>query len=375
MSAERPNLPAPREYFGFEPIGDSPAEEKLTDLKYRKTKRRLYTLAGLIGVGIVFGLSLQLIGFSIGELVAQWGEFMEALVEGERPYFPLTSLDLPALGVGLPVIDIGAYWAFIVSENLIIGFSPGGSLLGLGILPPVEFTIAGWTYTGTTIVPGAMFDTIAVAVAGSVLGMPLALFFGVMSSERVVPYPFNFVFRATMSLIRAIPGLVWFLILIPLAGVTTFTAALAIMVDTIGYLGRLFTDELEEIADGPIEGIRSTGANKTQVVSFGMLSQVFRQFIAWIAFDIEHNVRAAIGLGLIGGGGLGFVLYTERQLFRYNNVMACVIVIFLLAGSVELISQRVRSALREEETVEKTGVLEAFITAPKKIITSTLGQR
>jgi phosphonate transport system permease protein len=146
------------------------------------------------------------------------------------------------------------------------------------------------------------------------------------------------------------------------------------MVDTTGYLGRLFTDELEEIEDGPIEGIRSTGANRSQIVSFGMLSQVFRQFIAWIAFDLEHNVRAAIGLGIIGAGGLGLELYIQRQTFNYTEMMACIILIFLLAGSVELISQRVRSALREDGTVEKSGILETIVNTPRNILASTMGR-
>ncbi|MFB6201109.1 MAG: phosphonate ABC transporter, permease protein PhnE [Halorhabdus sp.] len=371
MSTDASKPPSAAEYFGLQEIGDSPVEQKLTELKYRKTKRRLLTLIGLAGTAIVMWMSLQIVGFSIGMIVRQWGQFLEALGE----YFPPTTYDLPVIGVGIPFVDLGEYLSFIIQENLVIGFKPGGSLVGLGVVPPVAFTIGGWTYTGTTIVPGLMFDTLSVAFVGTVLGMPLALLFGVLASERVVPYPFNFVFRATMSLIRAIPGLVWFIILIPLGGVSTFTASLAIMLDTLGYLGRLFTDELEEIADGPIEGIRSTGADKSQIVSFGMLSQVFRQFIAWIAFDFEHNVRAAIGLGLIGGGGLGLELYLQRQTFHYTEMMACIIVIFLLAGTVELLSQRVRSALRDEETVEKTGVLKALRTAPKKIVASTMGQR
>ncbi|QLH83125.1 PhnE/PtxC family ABC transporter permease [Halosimplex pelagicum] len=369
MSGRTSGDRSPKEYFGLEEIGDSPVERKLTELKWRSTKRRLFTLVGLVGVGVVFGLSLEVIGFSIGELITQWPQFLEALTMGESPYFPPGSFAIPFTGLSIPFVDVGEYWEFMVEENLIMQLESGGSLLGLGLVPPLF-------YEGVTIVPGAMFATLAVAVAGSVLGLPLALFFGVMSSERVVPYPFNFVFRGTMSLIRAIPGLVWFLILIPLAGVSTFTAALAIMVDTTGYLGRLFTDELEEISDGPIEGIRSTGASKTQIVPFGMLSQVFRQFIAWIAFDLEHNVRAAIGLGLIGGGGLGLELYTQRQLFRYTDMMACIILIFLLAGSVELASQRVRSYLREEEEAgSETGVVEAFVNVPRNILASTLGRR
>jgi phosphonate transport system permease protein len=328
-------------YFGFDDVGDTAPEQKLQEMKRRKTKRRLWTLLGLVGTGLIFYFSLRVIEFELLMLVEQLDQFYEALLG----YFP------PTTYFGVPFVDLGEYWAFMMAENLILTVENG------------------------QIVWGAMFVTLAVAFAGSVLGLPGALFFGVMASERVVPYPFNFVFRGTMSLIRAIPGLVWFLILIPLAGVTPFTAALAIMVDTTGYLGRLFTDELEEIEDGPIEGIRSTGANRSQVVSFGMLSQVFRQFIAWIAFDLEHNVRAAIGLGIIGGGGLGLELYIQRQTFHYTNMMACIILIFLLAGSVELISQRVRSYLREDDDTEQTGVLDAFVNAPKKIMASTMGRR
>lgn len=341
MSSPPSDMSSLAAYFGYGDDGDSPAERKLQDMKRRKTRRRLWTLVGLLATYGLFYVSLLLIDFSLGELVGQVDQFYEAL----QGYFP------PTTYFGIPFVDLGAYTSFILEENLIL------------------------TIEGGQIVWGAMFVTMAVAFAGTVLGLPLALFFGVMSSERVVPYPFNFVFRGTMSLIRAIPGLVWFLILIPLAGVNPFTGALAIMVDTTGYLGRLFTDELEEIEDGPIEGIRSTGASSSQIVSFGMLSQVFRQFIAWIAFDLEHNVRAAIGLGIIGAGGLGLELYIQRQTFNYTEMMACIILIFLLAGSVELISQRVRSALREGDGVETTGILETFANVPRNILGSTMGRR
>ena len=344
MSTPRPDSNSIATYFGYGEPGDSDSEKKLQDLKRRKTKRRLWTLAGVIGGGVLFYFSLVVIEFDLGMLYNQWPMFVDALY-GQNNYFP------PADLFGIPFVDLGTYWSFMMEENLILTVENG------------------------RIIWGAMFVTLAVAFAGSVLGLPAALVFGVMASERVIPYPFNFAFRATMSLIRAIPGLVWFLILIPLGGVGAFTAALAIMIDTTGYLGRLFTDELEEIEVGPIEGIRSTGASRSQVVSFGMLSQVFRQFIAWIAFDLEHNVRAAIGLGIIGGGGLGLELYVQRQTFHYTNMMACIILIFLLAGSVELISQRVRSYLREDDDVEQTGIIAALATAPKKVLASTMGRR
>ena len=73
--------------------------------------------------------------------------------------------------------------------------------------------------------------------------------------------------------------------------------------DTVGNLGRLFTDVLEEIEDGPIEATETTGADEPQTVTFGMLSQVFTPFIAWTLTVFEIDVRIAVGLGIIGAGG------------------------------------------------------------------------
>ncbi len=359
MSSESPDGNPVAKYLGFQEIGDSAVERKLTDMKRRKTFRRIYTVLGFGFSLVLFYLSAGMIGFSFTEIFVQLPQFTEAL----REYFPLTSV------FGLPVLDVGEYWAFMMEQNLIMRLEPGGSLLGLGLLPTFGL------HSGVTIVPGAMFETMAIAIAGTMLGLPGALFFGVTASERVVPYPFNFLFRSVMSLIRAIPALVWVLILIPLGGVSSFTATLAIGIDTFGYLGRLFTDELEEIADGPIEGIRSVGASKSQMVSFGMLSQVFRQFVAWTAFDLEHNVRVAIGLGIIGAGGLGLELNIQRRTFNYTEMMACIILILLLAGSVELLSQRVRSYLRDDDTVETEGLITILLRTPKRLVASLAGSR
>jgi len=92
------------------------------------------------------------------------------------------------------------------------------------------------------------------------------------------------------------------LIFIPFLGLGPASAAIAIAFDTIGNLGRLFVDELEEIEDGPIEAMRTTGASKPQIVFFGMLSQVRTAFIAWTLYIFEINVRIGVTVGVIGAG-------------------------------------------------------------------------
>jgi phosphonate transport system permease protein len=204
--------------------------------------------------------------------------------------------------------------------------------------------------------------------AGTIIGFPLALLFGILGSGRVTPFPFNFIFRGVMSSIRAIPAIVWVHIYIPLGGISPITATIAIATDTIGNLGRLFTDELEEIEDGPIEAMRTTGGDRRQIITFGMLSQVHTSFIAWTLYIFEINVRIAVTLGVVGGGGLGQIVAVQQGLFNFTNAMATLFVIMLLILSVELFSQRIRAYLRADESA--MGFKELILGFPQRMAES-----
>lgn len=316
-------------------------QEQFTRLRINKRARQVFAVFALVVFGWLFSLALGQVGFSVAEIMEYWPDFEDALGQ----FFP------PGEVFGIPFVDVGAYWSFIQENNLLMHVETNG---------------AGVAFWNWTITPGQMFITLAMGFAGTVLGLPGALLLGVLGSERVTPYPFNFIFRGTMSVIRAIPALVWALIYIPLGGVTPFTATLAIGTDTMGNLGRLFTDALEEVEDGPIEAIGSTGASGPQRVVFGMLSQVFSPFIAWTMYILEINTRIAVTMGLIGGGGLGYVLQTQRSLFKYTNMMATILVIFVLVISVEIVSQRVRAYIRGTE--ESQGLIALIVEFPQRMV-------
>jgi len=205
----------------------------------------------------------------------------------------------------------------------------------------------------------ASLVTLLLGFMGTVLAFPFALVLGVLGSERVIPFPFNFLFRGTLSAIRAIPAIVWIFLYIPIGPPGQVTAVLAIGTDSIGNLGRLFTDELEEIEEGPIEAIRSTGASGTQTVSFGMLSQVSRSFIAWTLYILEINTRIAISLGVVGAGGLGLMIRNSQDLFLFRRTAAGLVMVFVVVLGIELVSSRIRARLRPGEHQGK-GFVEAL---------------
>jgi phosphonate transport system permease protein len=326
------------------------------ELIRRTRRRRAFGYLLLVGlVGFLFVQALSAAGILDTDYTTSF--FLNSL----RDFFPVRRY----FGV-LPFVDFGQYLAFIGERNLL--FASDISLLWRDPAALVDEVATILLEDGVFSVFGVAGITLAMGFAGTIIGFPLALLFGVLGSERVMPFPLNFLFRGTMSAIRAIPALVWILIYVPLAGLTPVSAVFAIATDTVGNLGRLFTDELEEIEDGPIEAMETTGANRPQLVTFGMLSQVTTPYIAWTLYIFEINVRIAVSLGVYGAGGLGQVVETQVNLLQFTNAMATLGCIFLLIISVELFSQRIRARLRAD--TEPMGIKELIFGFPRRFAES-----
>jgi phosphonate transport system permease protein len=322
----------------------------------RQLRRGLYVFALASVLALTYFVFLDFLQFSFAELTSDRATTqMQQFVNG---LLPPNFEDLTTYTKTNEITGLTALWIALTTwePGLLWGVIPG-------IWPThIMETLAEASAGNGNVIVSAAYTTVAAGFTGTVLGFPFALVFGVLGSERVVPFPFNFLFRGTMSTIRAIPAIVWTLIYIPIFGISPATGVLAIATDTIGNLGRLFTDELEEIDDGPIEAVRSTGGGRVQVVLFGMLSQVTNSFIAWTLYILEINTRIAITLGVLGVGGLG--MYINNQLglmdFGYQNAMAGIFMVIFIVLTIELVSSRIRARLRPGEGADKT-LLDAIL--------------
>ena len=299
-------------------------EEQLRRLERRRRLKQLLEVGLVAAVLVLTYLGLQFVQFEPGDLAKQIPEEIKFIQGFLPPNFVDFTIYTQNNGIsGLRAIPAS------------FGDFGGRVLDSLGSQRP-------------SLVRASLV-TVVLGFTGTVLGFPLALLFGVLGSERVTPFPFNFLFRGVMSAIRAIPALVWILIYVPLSGINQVTAVLAIATDTVGNLGRLFTDELEEIDDGPIEAVSSTGASRTQVVGFGMLSQVSSSYVAWTLYILEINTRIAISLGVVGAGGIGRYIRNRQDLLYYKETAAGIVMVFVIVISIELLSSRIRARLRPGE--------------------------
>ncbi|OVE83334.1 phosphonate ABC transporter, permease protein PhnE [Natronolimnobius baerhuensis] len=333
--------------------------EQLENIRQTRRQRALGWLAGV--AALVF---ILLQGLAATEFFDDGTEFTWSHFSGRMgDYFPVTDYG------GIPFLDVGRYWEFIWVNDLIYDSDIGGLLFQF---PPSGADLYAFFFQelGMFAIFGEAGITLAMGLVGTILGFPLALLFSILGSERVTPFPINFIFRGIMSFIRAIPAIIWALIFIALVGLGAAAATLAIALNTIGNLGRLFVEELEELEEGPIEAMQMTGANKSQIVFFGMLSQVKTSFIAWTLYIFEINVRAAVTVGVIGAGGLGAVVAAQENFFNFANMMATLLVIFVLIFLVELFSQRLRARLRSDE--EKMGWRELIVGMPNRFADSLM---
>ncbi len=347
---------------------ETETDDRIESARQRLWRQRLLkrgvVIVGLVGLlYLTNNVFLDFLGFDFRQLTNERAQTqMRSFIDGLLPpnFEDLTThtkaeeiTGLDALWVTLSTWEFGLLWGIIP-----------------GLWPThIMDTLAGARAGNGNVIVSAAYTTVAAGFAGTVLGFPLALAFGVLGSERVIPFPFNFIFRGTMSTIRAIPAIVWTLIYIPIFGISPATGVLAITTDTVGNLGRLFTDELEEIEEGPIEAIRSAGGNRAQVVAFGMLSQVTNAFIAWTLYILEINTRIAITLGVLGVGGLGMYIDNKLGLLDagYSEAAAGLVMVIGIVLTIELVSSRVRARLRPSDHDGRT-LLDALqaLFAPGK---------
>ena len=190
-----------------------------------------------------------------------------------------------------------------------------------------------------------MWLTVQIALWGTGLAVVLAIPFGLICSRNISPFWLQQPMRLLMNLFRAAPDLVigtMFLVAVgpgPLAGV------LAIAINTGGVLAKLFSEAVEQIAPGPVEGVRATGASRLQEIVWGVIPQVGPLWTSFTLYRFESNARSATVLGLIGAGGIGQTLFDALNSFNYSALSAIVVVIIVAVSLIDVLSQAMRRRL------------------------------
>jgi phosphonate transport system permease protein len=190
-----------------------------------------------------------------------------------------------------------------------------------------------------------MWLTIQIALWGTTLAVVLAVPFGLACARNISPLWLQQPMRLLMNLLRSIPDLVIGTLFIVAVGLGPFAGVMALALNTGGVLAKLFSEAVESIDKGPVEGVRATGAAKLQEVVWGVIPQVAPLWTSYALYRFESNARSATVLGLIGAGGIGQLLFDTMNGFAYHQLSAIVIVIIVAVTLIDLLSQAMRSRL------------------------------
>jgi phosphonate transport system permease protein len=189
-------------------------------------------------------------------------------------------------------------------------------------------------------------ETIDIALFGTVCGIVLAVPFAVMAARNVTPSRSLYAFaRSVIALTRAVPDLIWALLFVTAVGLGPFPGALALSVHSIGMLGRLFAEIIEDMDMGPVEALTLTGAGRAQVFSQAVVPSLLPSLLGIALYRFDENLRSSLVLGFVGAGGLGFQMLTAMNLFQYQSVSTLLIVTFLLVIGAERVSSALRRSI------------------------------
>jgi phosphonate ABC transporter permease subunit PhnE/phosphonate ABC transporter binding protein len=190
-----------------------------------------------------------------------------------------------------------------------------------------------------------MIVTVQIAIWGTFIAVLAAIPFGLLSARNVAPVWIVQPVRRLMDVFRSINELIIALVFIAAVGLGPLAGVMALAVHTTGVLAKLFSEAVEAVDDGPVEGVRATGAVPLHEVIWAVIPQVAPLWTSFGLYRFESNARSATVLGLIGAGGIGQILFEAVRAFDYQRTAAIVIVIVVAVSAIDLLSQLLRKRL------------------------------
>ena len=187
--------------------------------------------------------------------------------------------------------------------------------------------------------------TIQIAITGTALAVILAFPLGLIASRNLSHPALYQSVRAILNVMRSIPELIWALIFVSAVGLGPFAGTLALVAGSVGSLSKVFAESIESIDPKPVEAMDAVGATQVQKIAFGVLPQAMVNMVSYSLLYWEHNIRASFIVGAVGGGGLGFEITTELNLFQYRQFLVHAIIIIILVTGADRISAWVRGRL------------------------------
>ncbi len=197
----------------------------------------------------------------------------------------------------------------------------------------------------TEILPqalAALWETIHMALAGSLLGFIFAVPLGFLGARNLMPRVVVYATRVFVGAIRTVPSLLWAVIFVITVGLGPLAGTLALAVYTAGYLAKLYAETFEAVDPEILEAVSALGARPWHLARFVMWHESANSVWSQLLFMIEYNIRASAILGFVGAGGIGLLLNLYINTLTYQRVAMVLILILIVVLAMDVLSRMVR---------------------------------
>lgn len=208
-----------------------------------------------------------------------------------------------------------AYCVYAVSdlqitwERFVLGLGTGAKFIG-EMFPPSTKRMA--------LLVENLIETVEIAVISSALGIALSLPLGLLSARNLMPGWITWPARGIVAVSRAFHPVIFAILFVKAVGFGPLAGILTLVFASIGFVGKLFAEAIEEISLKPVEAMTAVGAPFMNVLTFGVLPQVFNRFIGFSTYQFDSNLRNSTMIGVVGAGGIGGTLFAAFQRFDYD---------------------------------------------------------
>jgi phosphonate transport system permease protein len=214
----------------------------------------------------------------------------------------------------------------------------------------LDFVSIDLTPNVLQVVVQQMLVTIFQAMLATTLGALLALPFSFLAAKNLTGRSLlsawlYYLARGVLNILRSIEAILYVVIFVFWVGIGPFAGMMALAVTSFALIGKLFSEAIENIDDGPIEAVTATGANRLQMISYAVLPQIVPPFISYLIYQWDINVRMATIIGFAGGGGIGLTLTTFFGSLQYHKAGTVVAIIVIVVALMDFASAKLRQTL------------------------------
>ena len=235
--------------------------------------------------------------------------------------------------------------AYLIGGFGILGVSPERIYRGIINAGPFVNGLLSPRFDDLTPIIEGTIASVQMALLGTIFGIILSIPMAFLAAGNLAPRPVYLAARTTIGGIRAFHSLIMAIVFVKMFGLGALAGTLTLIVKSVGFLGKLLAEEIENISHGEIEAIRSTGARWPVVWPFAVYPQFYPRVVGLGIYRADSNLRASTILGIVGAGGIGSVLLTAMNTYRFEQVSTVLLLIITIVFIGEYTSTYLRARL------------------------------